>query len=98
MPWMMIRYEVRRDQVERNVELLRAAYEELESVQPDGLRWATFQLENEVSFVDFVEVEDGPGPFQQLPAFQRFRVTRDERCDEPAVVTELHEVGKFRFS
>ena len=98
MDRLMIRYKVKRDQVERNLELLRVVYEELESTQPDGLRWATFQLENEVSFVDFVEVEDGPGPFQQLPAFQRFRGTRDERCDGPPVVTELHEVGSFRFS
>ncbi len=37
---VMIRYKLKRDQVERHLELLRAVYEELESTQPDGLRWA----------------------------------------------------------
>lgn len=94
---VMIRYRVRRDQVDRNLELLRAAYEELESVQPDGLRWVTFQLEDGVSFVDLVGGEDSPGVLSQLPAFQRLRATLDNRCDEPPVMTELHEVGSFRW-
>lgn len=39
---MMIRYRVKPDQVERNLELVRAVYAELESTQPDGLRYGTF--------------------------------------------------------
>jgi quinol monooxygenase YgiN len=96
---VMIRYRVKRDQVAPTLELLRAVYEELESTQPDGLRYATFQLEDEVSFVAFVESENGPGaaPHHQLKAFQRYRATLDERCDEPPVVSWLHEAGSFRF-
>lgn len=97
MPAVMIRYKVKRDQVKRNLELLRAAFEELESTQPDGLRWATFQLEDKVSFVDFVAGPDLPEPLPQLEAFRRLRSTLDERCDEPPVMTRLHEVGSFRF-
>jgi hypothetical protein len=80
---VMIRGKVKPDQVERNLELLRAVYEELESIQPDGLRYATFQLEDKVSFISFVEIEGGPAPLRQLKAFQRYRATLDERCDEP---------------
>lgn len=97
MPQVMIRYRVKHDQVERNLELLRAVYEEMESTQPDGLRWATFQLEDKVSFVDFVGGTGPPEVLSQLEAFRRFRLTLDERCDEPPVMTELHEVGSFRF-
>lgn len=97
MPQVMISYKVKRDQVERNLELLRAVYEELESTQPDGLHWATFQLEDKVSFVDFVAGEADPGLLSQLEAFRRFRGALDERCDEPPVMIELHEVGSFRF-
>jgi hypothetical protein len=32
-----------------------------------------------------------------MPAFQRYRSTLDERCDDPPVVTVLHEVGSYRF-
>jgi hypothetical protein len=94
---VMIRYKVKPDQVERNLELLRAFFEELESTQPDGLRDAVFQLENKVSFVHFVETDNGPGPLPQLKAFQRYRTTLGERCDEPPVMTVLHEVGSYRF-
>ncbi len=92
----MIRYKVKPDQLGRELELLRAVYEELESTQPDGLRYASFQLEDEVSFVEFA-LTDGPGRFSQLESFRRYRSTLDERCDETPVVTELQEVGSFRF-
>lgn len=97
MPQVMIRYKVKRDQVERNLELLRAFFAELASLQPDGLRYASFQLEDMVSFVHFVETEDGPGPLPELKAFQRYRGTIAERCDEPPVMTQLNEVDSFRF-
>jgi len=92
----MIRYKVKPDQVERHLELLHAVYQELESTQPDGLRYATFQLEDKVSFVELV-VTDGPGRFSQLESFRHYRAGLDERCDEPPVITKLHEVGSFRF-
>ena len=93
----MIRYKVKRDGVERNLELLRAVYEEMEAARPDGLSYATFQLEDGVSFVDLVSTENGPGPLSRLEAFRRFRSTLDERCDELPTMTELREVGSFRF-
>lgn len=92
----MIRYKVKLDQVERNLELERAVYEEFESVQPDNLRQATFQLDDEVSFVTFVEIDD-PGKLANMPAFQRYRSTLDDRCEEPPVLTVLHEVNSYRL-
>jgi hypothetical protein len=94
---MMLRYKVTPDEVEQNLEMLHAVYQELESVRPDGLRYTTFQLEDKVTFVAFVEVEDGPEVLRQLEAFQRYRATLDERCDEPLVMTMLHEVDSYRF-
>jgi hypothetical protein len=94
---VMIRRKVKPDEVERELESLHAVYEELESVRPDGLRQATFQLEDKVTFVDFVDLAEGPGVLRQLEAFQRYRATLDERCDEPPVMTELNEVGSYRF-
>jgi hypothetical protein len=37
---VMIRYKVKRDQLERELDLLRGVYEELEATRPDGLRYA----------------------------------------------------------
>jgi hypothetical protein len=90
----MIRYKVKREETARELELLRAIYAELEATKPDGIRYATFQLEDGVSFVEFAET-DGPGRFSELEAFRAYRATLDERCEEAPVVTELRQVGSF---
>ena len=97
--WMMIRYKVKNSELERHLELHRAVYEALESSPPDGLREATFQLDDKVSFVAFVNADVFPVPgTEKLEAFQRYREDLDERCDEPSVMTMLHESGSFRFN
>ncbi|CAN5719958.1 hypothetical protein BH24ACT3_BH24ACT3_10140 [soil metagenome] len=96
MDAVMIRYRVKREQVERHLELLRAAYEELERTRPGGLRWTTFQLDDGVSFVDVSGGEAGPEVLQRVEAFQEFRSTLDERCDEPPVMTFLDQVASYR--
>jgi hypothetical protein len=48
---VMIRYRLNPDQVERNEELVRAVYEELHRAAPSGYRYATFKLEDGVTFV-----------------------------------------------
>jgi quinol monooxygenase YgiN len=94
---VMIRCKVRPDGVEADLKLLQEVYEEMRSVQPKGLRYATFQLEDKVTFVSFAEMDEGPEVLQQLKAFQRLRATPDERFDEPPVLTMLHEVGSYGF-
>jgi len=93
---VMIRCKVRPGGAEADLELLREVYEEMRSVQPKGLRYATFQLEDKVTFVSFAEME-GPEVLQRLPAFQRLRATPGDRFDEPPVLTVLHEVGSYGF-
>ena len=94
---VMVRYRVKRDRVEENEELVRAVYEELGSTRPEGLRYATFKLEDGVSFVHLAETEDGDNPLSQLTAFREFQNEIADRCDEPPVVTKLDRVGSYRL-
>ena len=94
---VMIRYKPKREEAEREPELLRVVYEEIESVQPDDLRYASFRLEDGVSFVSFVETGGGPGPLPRLEVFRRYRAALDARCEETPVMTEPHGVGSYRF-
>ncbi len=94
---VMVRYRVKPDQVARNEELVRAVYEELHRGEPEGIRYATFGLEDGVTFVHIAETEEGRNPLPDLPAFQEFQKDIDARCDEPPVVTELREIGSFRL-
>ena len=94
---VMVRYRVKRDRVEENEELVRAVYEELGRTRPEGLRYATFKLEDGVSFVHLAETEDGDNPLSQLTAFREFQNEIADRCDEPPVVTKLDRVGSYRL-
>jgi len=99
MKRVIVRYKVKPDRVAENEELVRAVYEELERTQPAGLRYATFRLDDGVSFVHIAsnETEDGRSPLGDVQAFARFTENVRERCDEPPVATEMDEIGSFRF-
>lgn len=96
---VMVRYKVKADQAVENERLVRAVYEELHRELPEGLRYATFRLEDGVSFVHLASVEtaDGQNPLRGVAAFDRFQVNARERCEDGPVTAELHEVGSFRF-
>ena len=96
MRQVMVRYKVKPDRVEENEQLVRAVYDELAATRPAGLRYATFRLEDGVSFVHVASVEGEHNPLAEVEAFARFQADVRDRCDEPPVVTELHEVGSYR--
>ncbi|MGH2962230.1 MAG: hypothetical protein ACRDL3_08570 [Solirubrobacterales bacterium] len=96
---VMVRYKVKPGHEEHNEALVRAVYRKLEETQPAGLRYATFKLDDGLTFVHlaWVDTEEGENPLPQLHAFQRFQATIRERCDEEPVVTQLEEIGSFRW-
>ena len=71
---IMVRYKVKPDRAAENEELVRAVYEELQRTQPAGLHYATFALEDGVSFVHLssIDTEDGRNPLSDVEAFARF--------------------------
>ena len=95
---VMVRYRVKPEQVAANEELVRAVYAELDRARPDGFRYATFKLDDGVSFVHLATHAGEHNPLAEVEAFGRFQAGIGDRCDEPPVVTELEEVGSFRFS
>jgi hypothetical protein len=94
----MVRYRVKPDEAERNEQLVRAVYEELHRADPAGFRYATFRLDDGVSFVHIAEQEAEENPLAEIEAFKEFQKGIADRCDEPPVVTQLTEVGSFRFA
>jgi hypothetical protein len=92
----MVSYKVKPDRVAENEDLVCAVYDELQRTEPPGLRYATFQLPDGVSFVHLASTEDGQKPLSQVEAFRQFQENIADRCDEAPVVTELREIGSFR--
>jgi hypothetical protein len=95
---VMVRYRVKPEQVAANEELVRAVYAELDRARPDGFHYATFKLDDGVSFVHLATQEGEHNPLAEIEAFARFQAGIRDRCDEAPVVTDLELVGSFSFS
>jgi hypothetical protein len=96
---VMVRYKVHPDQAERNEALVRQVYDELHRTAPAGLRYATFVLDDGVSFVHVatIENEDGRNPLMDVEAFRAFQKDIGDRCEESPVAVGLREIGSYRF-
>ena len=98
MKQVMVRYKVKPEQAAQNEALVRKVYDELEQVAPVGLRYATFALDDGVSFVHFASIEggDGQNPLMEVAAFRAFLEGIDDRCDEPPQPVNLRAIGSYR--
>jgi hypothetical protein len=99
MRHVMVRYKVKPERVAENEELVRAVYDELRRTEPAGLGYATFKLDDGVTFIHFAltEAESEGSPLSRVPAFQEFQKHLQDRTDEGPVVTELEQIGSFRL-
>jgi quinol monooxygenase YgiN len=98
MSKVIVRYRVKPECAEENERLVRAVYEELQQRGVEGLSYATFRLEDGLSFVHIASVTDAAAnPLVEVEAFREFQKDIAERCSERPVVSELQEVGSFRF-
>jgi hypothetical protein len=100
MRQVMVRYKVKPGQGQRNEELARRVYDELREKAPADLRrYATFALEDGVSFVHLAEVdaEDERNPLMEIAAFRDFTEHIAERCEEPPAPVNLRQIGSYHF-
>ena len=97
MKHVMVRYKVKPGEAERNEELVRQVYKELHQAAPTGLRYATFALDDGVSFVHLAsyETEDGQSPLTEILAFRAFVENIADRCDDLPVPASLREIGSY---
>jgi len=102
MKQVMVRYKVKPERVEENEALVRAVYEELHDVAPPGFRYATYKLDDGVTFVHLAvteaEAEEHGRVLPKLRAFQAFRKDLEDRAEEGPVTTELDPIGAFRMA
>ena len=96
MAQVMVRYKVKPDRADENAALVRAVYDELHSSAPTDLTYATFVLEDGVSFVHLATHDGDDNPLTQVAAFRRFQEHVRDRCDEPPVATAAHTIGSYR--
>lgn len=98
MGQVMVRYTVKPDAVAENTALVRRVYEELRRSAPPDFHYATFVLDDGVSFVHVASTaDDGRNPLMENVAFRAFQAGIDDRCVEPPSPGALTEIGSYGF-
>lgn len=91
----IVRYRTKPDQAEANAELVRAVFEELASNDPGGLRYATYRLEDGVTFVHVATIEGDSNPLVVSDAFSRFQAGIADRCEEAPIAMDATVIGSY---
>ena len=99
MKTVMVRYRVKADKAVENESYITKVFEQLKRDQPPGLHYASFKLEDGVSFVHIASLEkaDQKNPLGELAAFKSFTAQIRERCEEPPITVDLNAVGSYNF-
>jgi hypothetical protein len=93
----MVRYKVKAGRAAENERFIANVFEQLQREKPSGLHYASFKLEDGLSFIHIVshDAADGRNPLTELSAFKAFVAGVRDRCDEPPVTVELSEIGSY---
>jgi hypothetical protein len=95
----MVRYRVKAGRAAENERYIASVFEQLDRERPSGIRYASFKLDDGVSFVHIVsqEADDSRNPLAELSAFKAFTAGVKDRCEEPPIAEELNEIGSYRL-
>jgi hypothetical protein len=94
----MVRYTVKTDRAEENEALIKRVYEELQTTAPEGVHYATFALEDGVSFVHVAKLDDGfDDALMDVEAFRAFQSGIGERVEAPLTRSPLRQIGSYQF-
>ena len=94
----MVTYTVKPGREEENAALVRAVFEELAQLGPEGFRYAAFHIAETRQFVHlYTEERSTPGVnLQDLPSFKAFVAEAADRHEQPASFTQPELIGDYR--
>jgi hypothetical protein len=93
----VIRYRTKPERADENERLIRAVLAELDREGPGGLHYATFRLDDGVSFVHVAVLDGDENPLTSSPAFAAFQAGIAERCVEGPIPADATAIGTFRL-
>jgi hypothetical protein len=93
----IVRYQTRPECADENQTLIESVFAELASNRPEGLRYTSFRLADQVTFVHlaWVDTPDGTNPLTETPAFAAFVRDIGDRCVEAPVALTATVVGAY---
>jgi hypothetical protein len=85
----IVRYKVKPALVDENEKLVRAVYAELAKVKPAHFSYATYKLDDGLSFVHIAEFTgEGKGPLSGIAAFAAFQQNVNGSYDSALVMQD----------
>jgi hypothetical protein len=94
----VVRYVTSAESADENARLVAAVYAELATTSPAGLSYATYRLDDGVTFVHVAELSGEENPLQSSAAFAAFQAGLGGRCVEPPVAADAVLVGSYRHA
>lgn len=92
----VVRYKTTSEAGDDNADLVRDVFAELAERHTEGIRYATFRLDDGVSFVHVAAI-DGENPLTASDAFGAFQAGLTERCVERPHPAGATLVGSHGF-
>jgi hypothetical protein len=93
----VVRYRTNPQDADENERLIREVFAELAADPPDGLRYASFRLDDGVSFVHVAVLEGDHNPLADSAAFAKFQAGIGDRCAEGPAASDATVVGSYRL-
>jgi hypothetical protein len=72
-------------------------FAELAAQQPDGLRYASFRLDDGVSFVHVAVLDADHNPLSDSAAFAKFQSGINDRCPDGPFASDATVVGSYQL-
>jgi hypothetical protein len=93
----IVRYQTTVEAAAENQRLVEQVYAELAANDPGGLRYATFRLDDGVTFVHVAIVEGDENPLATTAAFQAFQAGLADRLTDGPDPQGAVIVGSYRL-
>jgi hypothetical protein len=93
----VIRYKTTPESADENERLIRAVFAELASDKPDGLHYASFRLDDGVSFLHVAVVDGEENPLTHSAAFAEFQADIQRRLTEGPIQADARAIGSYRL-
>ena len=96
----VIRYRTKPECADENQQLIERVFGELDEMGATGFAYASFRLDDGVSFLHVVVEEEGADAAVSLaavPAFQAFQAGISGRCEEQPIAAGATLVGAHRM-
>jgi hypothetical protein len=93
----VIRYKTTPESADENERLIRAVFAELASDKPDGLHYASFRLDDGVSFLHVAVVDGDENPLTKSAAFAEFQADIQKRLAEGPIQADARAIGSYRL-